>query len=93
MTVPAWVGGRSQRARRQCQQMYGWTCHLCGKPITDPKDYSVDHVIPRSVAPALTWDPSNWRPAHLGKHPDLGCPGNRGRGTKPIASQSISRRW
>ena len=26
---------------------------------------SVQHKIPRSVRPDLTWDPSNWAPAHL----------------------------
>ena len=75
-----WVGRRATLARAKCKELYGWTCWLCGQRITDDSDYSVDHVIPRSIAPHLTWEPTNWRPAHLAKHPELNCPGNRGRG-------------
>lgn len=94
MTNHAWVGRRATLARKECQRIYGYTCHLCGRQITDDSDYSVDHVIPRSVRPDLTWDPTNWRPAHLGKHPEFGCPGNRGRGAAPMSARTKrTRNW
>lgn len=55
---------------------------MCGHEITDPDDYTVDHVIERSKRPDLAWEPSNWRPAHGRKHPELGCPGNFGRSAR-----------
>lgn len=88
---PAWSGRRSQQAKAYCIAHYGWTCHLCGKPIDDPTDYTVDHVIPRSIAPHLTWTPSNWRPAHGKKRPD--CPGNYGRGSRRPPKDTASRAW
>lgn len=73
-----WSGRRAQRALDWCKQHYGWTCWICGHLI-DEGDYSVDHIIERSLRPDLTWEPSNWRPAHLRKHPEFSCPGNSGR--------------
>lgn len=78
--VAAWSGRRVMGAIAWCKANLGWTCWLCGHEITDPRDYSVDHVIPRSIRPDLTWDRSNWRPAHLRSHRELDCPGNTGRG-------------
>lgn len=75
----SWSGRKASEAKRTCQILYGWTCWLCGHRIDDPDDYTVDHVLERKIAPALTWEPSNWRPAHGRKHPELGCPGNFGR--------------
>ncbi len=77
----AWSGRRAQQAVTWCKLNLGYICWLCGHEIPD-WDYSVDHVVPRSVAPELTWDASNWRPAHGRKHPDLGCPGNYGRSAR-----------
>jgi 5-methylcytosine-specific restriction endonuclease McrA len=74
-----WGGRRATEAKATCQQLYGWVCWLCGHPIEDPDDYTVDHVKERVTHPHLTWEPSNWRPAHGRKHPELGCPGNFGR--------------
>lgn len=74
-----WSGRRAQAAKVECQRRWGFTCWLCGHTITDPGDYTVDHVIERKKAPHLTWDPNNHRPAHGRKHPELGCPGNFGR--------------
>ena len=92
--TPPWVGRRATQARRQCMTIHGFTCWLCGRQITDESDYSVDHVIPRSIAPELTWDVTNWRPAHLAKHPEFGCPGNRGRGATPHPPPtSRTREW
>ena len=73
-----WAGAHVTKARAYCQRVYGFTCWLCGHPI-DPDDYTVDHVLERSTHPHLTFDPSNWRPAHGRKHPEWNCPGNYGR--------------
>jgi len=73
-----WGGGRATAASRYCKRVYGWTCWLCGHEI-EPWDYTVDHVIERSVRPDLTWEPSNWRPAHGRRRDEYGCPGNKGR--------------
>ena len=80
-----WAGAHVTKARAYCQRVYGFTCWLCGHQI-DPDDYTVDHVLERSTHPHLTFDPSNWRPAHGRKHPEWNCPGNKGR--KPIANPS-----
>lgn len=74
--------------------MYGWTCWLCGHLIADD-DYTVDHVIERSVAPHLTWELSNMRPAHGRKHPEFNCPGNKGRSAKPVppATRWTAQGW
>lgn len=76
-----WGGRRAQAATAYCQRVYGWTCWLCGHDIA-PDDYSVDHVVPRSVDASLTWIPTNWRPAHFRSHPEIGCIGNVGRGNR-----------
>jgi len=60
---------------------YGWDCWICGHRITDPDDYTVDHV-ERNLRPDLTWEPSNWRPAHRTKKPEWDCPGNSGRSNR-----------
>lgn len=41
-------------------ETYGDTCRLCGLPGAN----SADHIVPKSVAPELTWEISNLRPAH-----------------------------
>jgi hypothetical protein len=81
---PGWWGGaRATKAGAYCKRVYGWTCWLCGHAIA-PDDYTVDHVIERSVRPDLTWEPSNWRPAHGRKHPEWDCPGNKGRSGRAV---------
>jgi 5-methylcytosine-specific restriction endonuclease McrA len=88
-----WAGRRATNAKRWCQANLGYICWLCGRPIESEADYSVDHVVPRSVDPTLTWEPGNWRPAHLRRHDSIGCPGNSGRGARPVAPRVNSRRW
>ena len=83
-----WGGANATKAKAYVQRVHGFTCWLCGHDIA-PDDYTVDHVIERSVRPDLTWDPSNWRPAHGRKHPEWGCPGNKGRS----ANAAPPRRW
>lgn len=48
--------------RKHLINKYGNICHLCGEPITDMKQVTVDHVIPISKGGADTLD--NMRPAH-----------------------------
>lgn len=46
-------------------------CVICGQgidydlPTSHPDSCSVQHLKPRSTHPHLTWDPTNWAPAHL----------------------------
>ena len=47
--------------------------------IVSDDDYTVDHMLERSTHPHLTWDETNWRPAHGRKHPEFRCPDNFGR--------------
>ena len=72
--IPEWGGHRRTRAL-QAVRKHGarnqLPCAICRQPIDyslgypDPNSCSVQHLIPRSVRPDLTWDPSNWAPAHL----------------------------
>lgn len=68
-----WSGRRAQDALdvvRRHGEANQVPCCLCDQPI----DYAlrkphkqactVQHVKPRSSHPHLTWDPSNWAPAH-----------------------------
>ena len=87
-----WAGAHVAKARAYCQRHYGWTCWLCGHEIA-ADDYTVDHVIERRVAPHLTFDPTNWRPAHGRKHPELGCPGNKGRSGRTTPMEALPREW
>lgn len=73
MDVKPWQGRAAQQALawvRAHGSRENLPCCICGRPI----DYtargtdmacSVQHVIPRSVRPDLTWDRTNWAPAHL----------------------------
>ena len=87
-----WGGGRAKKARDYCKRVYGYTCWLCGHEIAED-DYTVDHVVERSIAPHLTWEPSNWRPAHGRKHPEIGCPGNKGRSANAQAPPPPVQAW
>ena len=48
--------------RRQLINSKGAICELCGKPITDMKDCTIDHIIPVSKGGLTTLD--NCRLAH-----------------------------
>lgn len=93
--VAAWGGRRANAARAQVRAV-GYVkderCCICRQPIdyrlpsTHPDGMSVQHVKPRSTHPHLTWDPANWKPAHLR------C--NQGQGTKTIDELGMtSRDW
>ena len=51
-----WGGRRTVKARAWAMRNLGWTCWLCGHEIGDPRDYTIDHVIPLSVDPTRAWD-------------------------------------
>lgn len=54
-------------------------CWICGHNGAD----TLDHIVPRSIDPTRTWDPTNWAAAHGAARPDLGCPGQYARGNAP----------
>ena len=89
-----WSGQAVRDATAYCKRVYGFTCWLCHHEI-DPDDYTVDHVIERSLRPDLAFVPSNWRPAHGRKHPEYGCPGNFGRSSRkrPISPNQTAPGW
>lgn len=67
-------------------------CCICGERIDyglrwpNPRSFSVQHLIPRSVRPDLTFDVLNMDAAHLD------C--NKSQGTRPIVTERVtSRRW
>ena len=89
-----WGGRRLLKARQWAMRNLGWTCWLCGHPIQDPADYTIDHVVPISVDPTKAWDVTNWRPAHRLGDRGLGCTGNTGRGARaPRRVERSSRAW
>lgn len=58
-------------------------CWICKQPGAD----SVDHVLPRSKYPELTWDLSNMQPAHGG------CNSSKGATATTRDTGHASRRW
>lgn len=64
-------------------------CWLCGREITDPRDYTIDHVVP--LHQGGTNAPSNLRPAHGRKNPH--CAGNYGRQANRVKIAASSRNW
>lgn len=74
-SVPHWSGRRAAAALRQVKargRRLNLPCCLCGQPIdysipsTEESGCTVQHVRSRKHFPHLTWDPSNWAPAHRG---------------------------
>lgn len=69
-----WHGANAQKALEQIKKA-GYKadapCYICQQPIdyrlpsTDPDGCSLEHIKPRSTHPHLTWEPTNWAPAHL----------------------------
>jgi len=65
-------------------------CWWCGEAIDlslsgrSPMGWTLDHTIPRFVAPHLTWDESNLQPAHHN------CNSTRGGQPQPVQT---SRKW
>lgn len=84
---------KSARWKKLCarlRQTLPPVCWICGKPIDlllsgrDPRGFSLDHVVPRSIDPSLTFVESNLRPAHMG------CNAKRGNTAQIVNS---SRKW
>lgn len=73
LTIPKW-GGRRAVAALNLVKTNGrrkrTPCCICRQsinyslPSTDPSGCTVQHIKSRKMFPALTWDPSNWAPAH-----------------------------
>jgi 5-methylcytosine-specific restriction endonuclease McrA len=74
--IAPWSGRRKVEATARVRaegRRFGAPCVICGQEIDysldprdqDPQSCSVQHVLSRSTHPHLTWDPSNWAPAHL----------------------------
>lgn len=89
--IPAWTGRARAKAldRVKAEGARNRTpCCICLQPIRygleypHPDSCSVQHVIPRSIRPDLTWDPRNWAPAHLE------C--NQGAGNRPVIDLGIT---
>ena len=93
--VPRWAGWRMQKVVAEQKRIHAHRqtpCYLCHQPIDytagpdDPMRFSVEHRIPRSIRPDLTWDPANMEAAHMR------C--NKGRGTRQIMPLGVtSRDW
>ena len=67
-------------------------CCICQQPIDyalkwpNPRSFSVQHVIARSIRPDLMFDVANCKAAHLD------C--NQSQGAEPMISERVtSRRW
>jgi 5-methylcytosine-specific restriction endonuclease McrA len=83
-----WSGRRIQTLTALVKETYPPLCWLCHAPIDTDAEYSLDHVVPRSMGGDV-WDINNIRPAHLR------CNSSRGNRT-PTRKQSIpqpSRGW
>lgn len=86
--------GREARAayRAECEERNA-PCWLCGQPIDygaisgTPNAFELDHRLPRADYPELTFEPSNFAPAHSS------C--NRARGKKdvPLPLGPLTAAW
>lgn len=74
MHIPEWSGRRRADALvrvKAAGRRAKTACCICDMVIDysleypDPQSCSVQHVKSRRDYPLLTWDPSNWKPAHL----------------------------
>ena len=72
--VQPWGGRRASQALARVRhngQTNNTPCVICHHPINyqlrypDPASCSVQHLHSRRDYPHLTWDPTNWAPAHL----------------------------
>ncbi|WP_143738837.1 HNH endonuclease [Microbacterium sp. Yaish 1] len=73
MSIPKWGGRRAVEALNRVKaegRRHRSPCCICGQrinydlPSTDANGCTVQHKKSRKLFPALTWDPSNWAPAH-----------------------------
>lgn len=78
-------GGRAATDRRR-----GTPCCICDMSIDytskgRPDSLTVQHVLSRRDYPHLTWEPSNWKPAHAACNYAAGADG----GLTPLGITSI----
>ena len=89
--IKPWSGPEVGKARKQVAQR-GYAnntpCCICGQPIdyrlppTDPNGMTIQHVKPRATHPHLTWDKTNWAPAHAQCNQAAGTKIQTGLGTR-----------
>ncbi|MHA7145457.1 hypothetical protein ACX80U_12140 [Arthrobacter sp. TmT3-37] len=74
VSIPDWSGRRRAEALEWVKaegQRKGTPCCICKQGIEysltypHPQSCSVQHVKSRKLYPQLTWDRTNWKPAHL----------------------------
>ncbi len=87
--VPPWSGRRRLDALRKVKAEGRRTeaaCCICRQVIDyslaypDEQSCSVQHVKSRKLYPHLTWEPSNWKPAHLACNKSAGITEDLGMG-------------
>jgi 5-methylcytosine-specific restriction endonuclease McrA len=88
MGMNEWRGNAHKRRKitADVKARYGFVCWLCGGGI-GVGEYSVDHLIPQSVNPSLTWDLDYLRPAHRR------CNSSRGAGKRRPTAPKHTREW
>jgi 5-methylcytosine-specific restriction endonuclease McrA len=74
LSIPSWSGRRAGEALAKVKaegRRRNAVCCICKQSIDYSLSYphkqscSVQHVKSRKLYPHLTWEPSNWKPAHL----------------------------
>lgn len=82
--VPPWEGRRAQDALEQVRQRHAprhTPCVICRQAINYKRkgkadSLSVQHLRSRRDFPHLTWEPSNWAPAHKSCNSSAGAGGS-----------------
>lgn len=96
MSIPAWGGRRAAEALQRVKaqgRRHRRPCCICGQqidyslPSRHPHGCTVQHVKSRRDFPQLTWDPSNWAPAHNE------CNLSAGTGEHPEQTGVVSQDW
>lgn len=89
MHIPEWSGRARADALAKVKadgRRSERPCVICEQPIAydleypHPQSCSVQHVRSRKAYPQLTWDPTNWAPAHLDCNQSAGTREQRGLG-------------
>lgn len=84
ITIAPWEGRRAQQALEQVRRQHAprrTPCVLCGQRIDYTRkgkadSLTVQHIKSRRDFPNLTWEPSNWAPAHKTCNLAAGAGGN-----------------
>lgn len=89
ITIPAWSGRRRAEALAKVRARGlrdNLPCIICKQGIDYSLEYphrqscSVQHLKSRRDYPHLTWEPSNWEPAHLDCNKSAGATEGSGLG-------------